>query len=179
MSTPEKANVNFGIKKKLCSQSYTSVDGIAERIVTLEKGSLLAKIDVKQAYRIVPIHPEDRWLLGMSWEGRVYVDKTLPFGLRFASLIFTGVANALVWLMKREGVSLVDHYFDDFITLRRLRSDECANDFQRMLKTCEETGTPVEAEKSEPPTAKLIFLGIEIDSMALDMQLPADKMANG
>lgn len=178
LSTPEKASVNDGIKKELCSLSYTSVDTIAEKIVTLGRGTLLAKIDIKQAYRIIPVHPEDRWLLGMSWEGRVYVDKTLPFGLRSAPLIFTAVADALAWLMKREGVSLVDHYLDDFITLGRPRSDECANNFQRMLETCEDAGTPVEAEKSESPTTKLTFLGIELDSAALEMRLPADKMAN-
>ena len=66
-------------------------------------------------------------------------------------MIFTAVVDALVWLMKWEGRSLVDHYLDDFIMLGRPRSDECANNFQCMLKTCEDTGTPVEAEKSEPP----------------------------
>ena len=93
LSMPEKASVNDGIKKELCSLSYMSVDVIAEKIVILGKGTLLAKIDIKQAYRIVPIHPKDRWLLGMSWEGRIYVDKTLPFSLRSAPLIFTAVVG--------------------------------------------------------------------------------------
>ena len=53
--------------------------------------------------------------------------------------------------MKREGVSLINHYLDDFITLGRLGSDKCANNFHRMLETCEDTGTPAEGEKSESP----------------------------
>ena len=30
------------------------------------------KIDIKSAYRIVPVHPQDRCLLGMKWDGKVY-----------------------------------------------------------------------------------------------------------
>ena len=49
---------------------------------------MLAKMDIKHAYRNVPVHPVDRRLLGMCWEDIVYVDTTLPIGLRFAPLIF-------------------------------------------------------------------------------------------
>ena len=175
--SPESASVNDGIRKELCSQSYTSVDAIADRIVAMGRGTLLAKLDIKQAYRMVPVHPDDRRLLGMTWGGRVYVDKALPFGLRSAPLIFTAVADALQWIMKQEGVSIVDHYLDDFITLGRPGSSECADNFRRMLKTCRSTGTPVEEGKSVGPTPKLTYLGIELDSSALEMRLPAEKLA--
>ena len=42
---------------------------------------------------MVLIHPED--LLGMRWDGRIFVDKTLPFGLRSAPMIFSALADAL------------------------------------------------------------------------------------
>ena len=134
-------------------------------------------MDIKQAYRMVPVQPDDRRLLGMGWEGKVYIDKTLPFGLRSAPLIFLAVADVLLWIMKRKGVTIVDHYLDNFITLGKSKSRECTDNFKLMLEACEETGTPVEAEKSEGPTTKLIFLGIEIDSSALEMRLPAVKLA--
>ena len=79
----------------------------------------------------------------MRWEGKVHVDKTLPFGLRSAPLIFSAVADALAWIMKQKGVSFVDHYIDDFVTVGRPGSQECHNNLQMMLRTCEETGTPV------------------------------------
>ena len=49
----------------------------------------MAKVDIKNAYRLLPVHPEDRLLLGMEWQGQVYVDTALPFGLRSAPKIFT------------------------------------------------------------------------------------------
>ena len=99
------------------SQSYITVDQIVEEILELGQGTLLAKVDVKQAYRMVPVHPEDRHLLAVQWEGQTYIDKVLPFGLRSAPLIFTAIADALQWIMTERGVRPVFHYLDDFITL--------------------------------------------------------------
>ena len=39
---------------------------VVGRVLALGQGSLLAKFDVEGAYRTVPVHPEDRWLLGMK-----------------------------------------------------------------------------------------------------------------
>ena len=57
----------------------------------------MAKIDIKAAYRLIPVHPADRWLLGMQFEGAIFMDMVLPFGLRSAPKIFNAVANALEW----------------------------------------------------------------------------------
>ena len=132
---------------------------------------------IKQAYRIIPVHPENRCLLGMRWDIQVFVDKALPFGLRSAPLIFSAVADALQFMMIQKGATFVDHYVDDFITVGAPRSNECANNAKIMHFTCEMAGTPVEEEKSEGPATTLPFLGIEIDSVAMELRLPADKLA--
>lgn len=44
-------------------------------------GALLAKADIKSAYRLVPVHPDDRMLLGVEWQGSHYIDGMLPFAL--------------------------------------------------------------------------------------------------
>ena len=88
LSAPEGYSVNDGIGKELSSMSYISVDVVAH-ILKLGRVALLAKMDLKQAYRNIPVLPEDRLLLGMCWEGKVYMDTALPFGLRSAPLIFT------------------------------------------------------------------------------------------
>ena len=52
---------------------------------------------------MVPVHPEDRLLLGMSWNGALYVDVALPFGLHSAPKIFNAVADTVEWILKQEG----------------------------------------------------------------------------
>ena len=61
-----------GIPKELCSLEYVSVDELVVEVLKRGMGTELAKADVSRAYRNVPVHPEDRSLLGMEWEGQVH-----------------------------------------------------------------------------------------------------------
>ena len=63
------------------------------------------------------------------------------------------------------------------ITVGRPGSSECLNNLQIMLKVCNDTGTPVEPEKTEGPSEILVFLGIEIDTTTMQLRLPAEKLA--
>ena len=59
LSSPKGSSVNGGIDPSLCSMSYVSVQNATEKISKLGRGALLAKLDIKDAYRIgVPIAPE-------------------------------------------------------------------------------------------------------------------------
>ena len=48
----------------------------------------MAKIDIESAYRLIHVHPDDRPLQAMSWNGQIFIDPMLPFGL------FNAVADA-------------------------------------------------------------------------------------
>ena len=73
-------------------------------------------------------------------------------------------------------MSFVDHYIDDFITAGRPSSMECHNNLQIMLETRGSTGTPVEPDKMEGPSIVLVFPGIEIDTVAMQLRLPQEKL---
>lgn len=64
---------------------------------------------------MIPIHPHDQHLLGMTWQGTVYIDKRLPFGLRSAPKIFSAVADALQFILLNKGITHSLHYLDDYI----------------------------------------------------------------
>ena len=61
LSWPRSASVNDGISPNLCSLHYSSVDGAVALIRQLGsyRNTLLIKLDIKDAYRIVPVHPAD------------------------------------------------------------------------------------------------------------------------
>ncbi len=176
LSAPDGASVNDGICKEMASLSYVTLDRVAEEAAGLGRGAWLAKMDIRQAYRQVSVHPEDRHLLGMRWRDLVYVDTTLPFGLRSAPLLFTALADAALWVMARRGATHVFHYVDDFITMGGSRAD-CHKNSAVMHEVCTELGLPPEPEKDEGPATRLTFLGIEIDTVAMELRLPADKLA--
>lgn len=64
----------------MCSLQYTTVDAAVKLISEVRTGFLDAKVDIQDAYRNVPVHPDDCHLLGMEWHGKVFIDKALPFG---------------------------------------------------------------------------------------------------
>ena len=72
MSSPEGFSVNDGILEALCSLSYVTINDAVLRVLAYGQGALLAKIDICSAYRTVPVHPDDRWLMGMSWEDQCF-----------------------------------------------------------------------------------------------------------
>ena len=81
LSSPGGASVNDGIDPAEFTLHYITVDQIIRLVSGLGKGALMAKFDVESAYRNVPVHPSDRYLLGMKWRNQYYVDLALPFGL--------------------------------------------------------------------------------------------------
>ena len=76
LSSPEGASINDGtrISREMCSLSYVSIDSIVDCILKLGKGALMAKTDIKQAYRNIPVHPMDRYFFrGAVERGAIYV----------------------------------------------------------------------------------------------------------
>ena len=176
LSHPRGGSVNDGVEPELCSMNYISVDVAVKRVLALGEGAKLAKFDVEGAYRTVPVHPDDRWLLGMRWRDKLYVDKVLPFGLRSAPKIYNAVADALQWILRREGTDII-HYLDDFLLAGAPDTDQCEVGLRLSQEWCRRLGIPIAAHKTEGPATRLVFLGIEIDTVLLTLRLPEGKLA--
>ena len=116
-------------------------DAITE-IACLKKGALLAKVDVKNAFRIVPVHPEDRLLLGMKWREQLFIDTTLPFDLCSAPKIFNCLADSIERMLKKRGVPFVIHYLDDFLLIiGPPLSDGCSQSLSQCKNLCSHLGS--------------------------------------
>ena len=177
ISSPHGQSVNDGIEPHLCTVEYLRMDEVLGCIAASGRGTQLAKMDIASAYRMVPVHPDDRPLLAVQWAGQVFFDTRLPFGLKSAPKIFTAVADALQWVMKRqEGVSWVAHYLDDYITMGPPGADTCAANLEAMLATCARLGVPTAPGKCEGPTSSLVFLGFELDTEVMEVRLPPQKL---
>jgi len=112
LSHPSGRSVIDGIPKALCSLSYITIDTAMEQIHTMGPGTLLAKIDIKSAFRLLPVHPADRHLLAMKWKKQLYINTCLPFGLRSAPKHFNILADLLSCILENMGVSPLLHYLD-------------------------------------------------------------------
>lgn len=176
LSHPPGRSVNDGIDPALCSLTYSSVDQVAEVAASYPPGALLAKVDVESAYRLIPVHPEDRWLQAVEWQGQFYIDPMLPFGLRSAPKIFNAAADALEWCLRDRGIRHVYHYLDDFIIIGPPGAPDCAEALDILNRTCTELGVPIAEHKRDGPTTCLTYLGIEVDTKASQLRLPQEKL---
>ena len=168
LSSPEGQSVNDGINSPLCSIKYASIDD-ATIIQQLGWGTLMAKLDLQDVYRIVPVHPLDRPLLSMQWKHTTYVDTALLFGLRSAPKIFSALADGLIWILQSHGLSPSLHYLHDFLLLgpqTQLTVPQLSSWESSLLG---------ENQRSDH---LLTFFGIEIDSVNLQLRLPLQKLTS-
>ena len=112
----------------------------------------------------------------MSWQGGVFIDTVLPFGLISAPKICNTLADGLEWVAREKGVKEFYHYLDDFLVLGAPKSTECMVGLQTLIHWTTWLGLPIAEEKVEGPSTRLTFLGIEFDSEALTLRLPEDKL---
>ena len=96
----------------------------------------------------------------MSWEDKVYVDNQLPFGLSSAPVIFNAYADGIEWILRKEGVSHVLHYLDDFLVMGHPDCGECQSALSTVMRVCEDLGVPLAEEKLEGPVKSIQFWGL-------------------
>ena len=106
----------------------------------------------------------------------MYVDTALPFELRSAPKIFTRVANAVEWIAKQEGVDSILHYLDDYLMVGRLGSAECDHFLSTLSSLFAHLGLQIAFEKLEGLACVLTFLGIEIDTLSMQLRMPHTKL---
>ena len=66
LSSPVGFSVNDATSQELCSVTYISIEHAIELVQAVGWGSRLAKLDLKEAYRAVPVHPTGQCLLGVG-----------------------------------------------------------------------------------------------------------------
>ena len=177
LSHPLGHSVNSSISKELCSLSYITVDNAITVAQNMGRGTLMTKIDIKSAFRLLPVHPADRHLLVMRWKQQLYIDTCLPFGLRSAPKLFNVLADLLSRILEQQGVSPIMHYLDDYLTLAPPDSATCHHNLDIIKSVCLQLGVPLALEKVEGPSTSLTFLGIVLDTVRMEASLPTGKLS--
>jgi hypothetical protein len=90
--------------------------------------------------------------------------------------IFTAQADGLLWVLYLHGIQAALHYLDDYIFFGNPHTLECADALKRALQLCEQLVVPVSKFKVEGPATVLTFLGISLDTEAMELRLPEEKL---
>lgn len=153
---------------------FKTLDHVAE---LLTQGCYLAIVDISKAYRAVHIYPDHRRYHGFEWGGDWYEDNRLSFGLKCAPYIFTCLSDFVVRTMARYGYGKCTNYIDDFLCCG-VDEASCRNSQNFLVGLLRKLGFEVSTSKMVPPSQRVTYLGIEINTVSMEYSLPAQKLAN-
>lgn len=178
LSFPQADSINGGIPAEAVSVAYTSFDAVTNMVRRLGTGTHLIKVDIKAAFRLLPLHPDDFSLMGMKHKDTYFVDKALPFGCSISCALFEKFSTFLEWCAKSaSGSTNLIHYLDDFCGGEK-SEEEAAQLLSAILEVFSCLGVPVAPEKVEGPSTCLKFLGLVVDTIAMEVRIPDDKVTS-
>ena len=176
LSFPPGLSVNDGISSDHTSVKYAIIDEAIQLIKSAGPGCFLAKTDVKNAFRIIPIHPDDYGLLGMQWRGQYYYDRCMPMGCSSSCLTFETFSTAVEWIARNKlQIDYILHILDDYLLVAPTEQ-LCQQQLDLFLSLCSYLGIPIAPDKTCGPSTTMSFAGIELDSICLEARLPHDKI---
>ena len=176
LSFPKGDSVNSHIDRSFMEVHYELLDHCISIIRSLGPNCQIAKADIKDAFRIIPIHPNDHKLLVFSCQGKFNYDKCLPMGCSISCQTFELFANALQWiLMSKLHVQFMSHILDDFIFFSPPDSRQSHAGLQAFLSLAHSLNIPLRHDKTVFPTTIISLHGIEVDTASMQMRLPLDK----
>ena len=174
-SLPKKSSVNNFMKSTFSRFSFDTIDHVVKDI---SPNSFMSTVDLQDAYRSVPIHPEDRTHFGLKWDfgqGHTYLtDNFLCFGSRCSAFIFNRLSDAVSRYIRKQGYCCYN-YLDDFIIIESSFSSACVAQ-NLLISTLRRLGFYISWKKVTSPTQYCRFLGIDIDSVSQKLILPDEKL---
>ena len=154
---------------------HFKMEGIHMLRDLLKQDDYLVKIDLKDAYLTVPIWKDHQKYLRFLWKGTLHEFVCLPFGLATAPRVFTKLMKPVVAALRQQGIRLII-YLDDMLIMaesQALGLHHAAS----ALNLLEGLGFVVNYDKSQlVPSQSIEFLGFQINSTNLTLQLPGEKL---
>ena len=151
------------------------MEGIHTLRDLLRPGDWLGKIDLKDAYLVIPIHQTHRDYLRFQFLGKTYHFTCLPFGLSSAPWVFTKTLKSALALLRAKGVRLIA-YIDDILVLAESK-ELLLDHLEGICYLLECLGFIINTEKSVMiPDHVIVFLGLTVNSTSMELSLPPVKI---
>lgn len=170
----DERSVNFNIPEKFSTVNYASFSS-AVKIIQSKTQCYLAKSDIADAFRLIPLHSSQYPLTGFYYKG-YYYDKCLPQGCSSSCQIFEKFSDSLLWILQNKyNCTDVVKVLDDFLFISN-SSDHCQYMLDCFRQLCNDIGVPIAEHKTEGPSQQLSFLGVDLNTIHMTAQLPHEKL---
>ncbi len=167
--------INLKEVNQFLNYRHFKMEGIHLLRDLLQPQDWLGKIDLKDAYFVVPIWQNHQQFLRFLWKGSLMEFACLPFGLASAPRVLTKLMKPVVALLRRSGIRLII-YLDDILFMNQTPTG-LRRDISTALHLLENLGFVVNLPKSDlNPTQTLEFLGFLVNTQDMTLVLPQGKV---
>lgn len=176
LSFPDGKSINDGIPAAMSSVTYQNIDDAVRLLKRSGPASFMCKTDIENAFRIIPLSPDDYHLVGFQVDGKFFYDKCLAMGLSSSCRLFECFSTSLQWIADTKlKVFGCAHILDDFFFVAPSYS-RASTDLNQFLACMADIGVPMKSSKTVLPCTTISFVGIELDSISMEKRLPLDKL---
>lgn len=180
LSAPHSSHIpslNSLIPSKEFSLKYASVDLANQTIIGIVPVTWLSKADISDAFKLLPIKPSLwRWH-GIKWRESYYFATKLTFGSKSSPWLFNIFAQALTCIFSHQArCHLVIHYLDDFLLIEQPGTPPA--DLDKLRIVLNNLNMPIAEHKVEGPAHSITFLGVTLDTQAMQVSQPLDKLVH-
>lgn len=168
--------LNLKELNKFVSSSHFKMEDYRTAMALLTTGDFMAKIDLKESYLLINIHPQHRKYLRFEYD-KMYEFSALPYGLCSAPYLFTKIMKVVVTHLREKGFKSVQ-YLDDILCIGS-SYELCLENVQETIKLLQCLGFVINFDKSViQPTQSCQYLGFVLDTNNMTLELPVDKRNN-
>lgn len=179
LSFPKGEGVNDGIDISSIygrNTTYTlpNISDFTAILQILDGDAWAWKADLSRAYRQLRVDPIDTPLLGLQFDNQSLVDRCPSFGCRSSSASCQRVATAVVYLMRKQGWTVLA-FLDDFAGIKKSRdlAEKAYSSFQALTK---DLGLALAKEKCSPPARQIQWFGFDVDIPQMILAVPKEKL---
>lgn len=185
-SFPYGRSANDGIPDEMAKVTYQDFQDAVKLSVKLAKENPNANIhytkcDGKNAFRVLSLHPDDRFLQVVKAENpltgkfQFFVDTCISFGSRASCFLYEKLSKALAHIYYvKTGVPGVS-YLDDALQIG-ISEEQADVLLQAYLNICSQINMPMADDKTVYATQIIIFLGMLLNARNGTIGLPQDKI---
>ena len=179
---PYMRTINECLYEHMKTVQYVRFSEVVKLVANAGIGAWIFLVDAQDAYYRVPIHPDDWKYMGIEWDDKYWVFRSLQMGLSSSPRIYTAFADAVEYVCVKynldiaflNGIQQLRHYIDDFFGALPKKEDAYRL-YHALFTVFEILGIPTKWEKCTEPGTRAKILGWIYDTIAQMVLLPDDK----
>ena len=187
MSNPKGKSFNDNVDQLALGRStMSSAKMFGQSLKAAGRGAIMSKMDMKDAYKLIPARTEDFRLQGFCWKDAYFVETQQIFGATTAVNNFDVVAKTIQLLARLKSKipkHLVQQTLDDTACTSPEKSGWCEQFTSNYKGVCQRVNIELakdcpKREKAFTNTTVGTVLGIRFDSRNMTWSLPPTKVSD-